>query len=98
MSEYEELLDDIAAGTRLHYEELGEDPDLSLLQGDQLYARGLSRLAEIGDLEATALLADAISLIAEAHAAGDAERAAVLWREHAAAVRRCASERPAGAP
>ena len=39
-----------------------DDPDLALLLGDQLYALGLARLAELGDLDAVAELADLISL------------------------------------
>ena len=53
-----------------------DDPDLALLAGDRLYALGLARLAELGDLEAVAELADVISLAAQAQAEGDAERAA----------------------
>ena len=49
------------------------DPDLDLLLGDQRYASGLARLAALGDLEATAELADLISRVAQAHAAGDAD-------------------------
>jgi hypothetical protein len=85
-AEYEQLLGDIAEGVRLHYEESGEDPDLALLTGDMLYARGLSRLAELGDVEGTAELADMISLIAQAHAAGDTELAAAIWEAGTAAV------------
>jgi hypothetical protein len=56
-----------------------EDPDLALLAGDRLYALGLARLAELGDLAAVAELADVISLAAQAHAEGDPERAAAIW-------------------
>ena len=56
-----------------------DDPDLALLAGDRLYALGLARLAELGDLDAVAELADVISLAAQAHAEGDAERAAAVW-------------------
>ena len=49
-----------------------DDPDLALLAGDRLYALGLARLAELGDLDAVAELADVISLAAQAHAEGDA--------------------------
>jgi hypothetical protein len=56
-----------------------QDPDLSLLAGDRLYALGLARLAELGDLDAVGELADVISLAAQAHAEGDAERAAAVW-------------------
>jgi hypothetical protein len=63
-----------------------DDPDLALLAGDRLYALGLARLAELGDLAAVAELADVISLAAQAHAEGDAERAAAVWAAGVAAV------------
>jgi hypothetical protein len=91
---YDELLADIGEAVRLHYrlEPSHPDPDLALLQGDRLYARGLARLAELGDLQATLALADTISLVAQAYADGAPERAAAIWRESARSVRsRCAS-------
>jgi hypothetical protein len=84
--EYEQLLADIGEGVRLHYEPRGKDPNLALLTGDMLYARGLSRLAELGDVEATAELADVISLIAQAQAAGDRQLASAIWEAGTAAV------------
>lgn len=78
--EYDRLLGDIAEGARLHYEDPGPDPDLALLQGDYLYARGLERLADLGDLDAIGHLAEAISQVAEAQAAGNPARAATAWR------------------
>jgi hypothetical protein len=65
-----------------------DDPDLALLAGDRLYALGLARLAELGDLAAVAELADVISLAAQAHAEGDTERAGATWAAGAAAVGR----------
>jgi hypothetical protein len=62
------------------------DPDLALLAGDRLYALGLARLAELGDLDAVAELADVISLAAQAHAEGDRDRADAVWAAGAAAV------------
>jgi hypothetical protein len=81
--DYALLVEAIHEGYLLHYG-LGrivrpEDPDLSLLAGDRLYALGLARLAELGDLDAVAELADVISLAAQAHAEDDAERAAAVW-------------------
>ena len=55
------------------------DDDLRLLAGDALYALGLARLADLGDLAAVAELAALISRSAQAQAesrGGDAER---LW-------------------
>jgi hypothetical protein len=63
-----------------------DDPDLALLAGDRLYALGLARLAELGDLDAVAQLADVISLAAQAHAEGDGERAEAIWTAGATAV------------
>jgi hypothetical protein len=84
---YAQLLADIAEGARLHYDTAAEDLDLALLQGDQLYARGLAGLAELGDLNAIAELADAISLVAQAQAAGDLELARAVWLAGEMAVR-----------
>ncbi len=64
----------ILEGSLLHYGRprvlRDDDADLALLLGDQLYALGLSRLAELGDLDAVAELADLISLLAAARAGG----------------------------
>ncbi len=88
--EYELLLEMILEGTRLHYGSgrvlRSDDPDLALLLGDQLYALGLSRLAELGDLDAVAELADLISLQAAAQAAGDSELSDAIWHAGAAAI------------
>jgi hypothetical protein len=62
------------------------DDDLRLLAGDALYALGLSRLAEAGDLDAVAELSDLISLSARAHAEGRAELAEQLWLASARAL------------
>ena len=63
-----------------------EDPDLALLLGDQLYALGLARLAELGDLEAVAELADLISLVAQAHLREAGGLAAAVWEAGAIAI------------
>lgn len=89
-AEYELLLEMIYEGTRLHYGEprvfATEDADLRLLLGDRLYAAGLARLAELGDLEAVAELADLISLQAQAQARQDSELAAAVWTAGARAI------------
>jgi hypothetical protein len=89
-SEYELLLEMILEGARLHYGcprvVAPEDPDLALLLGDQLYALGLSRLAALGDLDATAELADVISLVAQAQARSDPELADAVWEAGAVAI------------
>jgi hypothetical protein len=87
---YELLLEMILEGSLLHYGAPRavhpEDPDLALLLGDQLYALGLRRLAELGDLEAVTELADLISLVAQARAQGDRELDVAAWQAGAAAV------------
>ena len=47
--------------------------------GDALYALGLARLAESGDLPAVAELSDLISRSAQAHAEGRGAAAEALW-------------------
>jgi hypothetical protein len=88
--EYELLLEMILEGSLLHYGSPRlvrcKDADLALLLGDQLYALGLSRLAELGDLAAVSELADLISLLAQAQAAGDPALAAAVWDAGAAAI------------
>jgi hypothetical protein len=89
-AEYELLLEMIFEGSLLHYGAprvvRTDDQDLALLLGDQLYALGLSRLAELGDLQAVSELADVISLVAQAQAAADPELAQAVWVAGAAAV------------
>ena len=89
-AEYELLLEMIFEGSLLHYGSprvvRADDPDLALLLGDHLYALGLTRLAALGDLEAVAELADVISLISQAHAAGNPALAEAVWEAGAVAV------------
>lgn len=77
------VLEAVYEGYLMHYASPrvfdGMEPDLQLLAGDALYALGLSRLAQRGDLEAVAELSDLISLTAQAQAEGDPERAERLW-------------------
>jgi len=77
------VLEAIREGYELHYGTprafAGMDDDLRLLAGDALYALGLSRLAETGDLEAVAELADLISACAQAHAENRPEHAEAHW-------------------
>ena len=64
----------VREGYLLHYREpraFGEiDDDLRLLGGDTLYAMGLARLADEGDLEAVTVLSDLISDCARAESEG----------------------------
>lgn len=62
------------------------DPDLRLLAGDALYALGLARLAQAGDLDAVGELAELITLSARAEAEGRSEQVAALWDASAATM------------
>lgn len=77
------VLEAVHEGYLMHYGEPngfgGMDEDLALLAGDSLYALGLARLAQEGDLDAVAALADLITGCANAHAEGDRQTAAELW-------------------
>jgi len=88
--EYELLLELIYEGSRLHYGPQRvvqtADDDVALLLGDQLYALGLRRLAVLNDVTAVSELADVISLVAQAHTAGDRERADAIWEAGAIAI------------
>ena len=78
------VLEAVYEGYLMHYGQprafAGMDPDLRLLAGDALYALGLSRLAEAGDVEAVAVLSDLISGSAQAHAQNRPEKAEALWQ------------------
>jgi hypothetical protein len=77
------VLEAVYEGYLLHYGEPrlfgGMDGDLRLLAGDALYALGLARLAERGDLPAVAELSDLITRSAQAHAEGRGAEAEALW-------------------
>jgi hypothetical protein len=89
-TEYELLVEAIYEGYLLHYGAARVlDPpeaDLGLLAGDRLYALGLARLVELGDVEAVAELADTITLSALAQAAGERELAIAVWEAGGRAV------------
>ena len=78
------VLEAVYEGYLMHYGEPRAfsrmDDDFRLLAGDALYALGLSRLAERGDLAAVAELADLISLCALVHAEGRPEMAEEIWQ------------------
>ncbi len=96
--EYTVLIEAIREGYLLHYEQprliQGADGDLRLLAGDYLYALGLEKLADRGDLAAVRELADLISLSAQVHAEnGDGSiEADALWLAAAVAVGAGATE------
>ena len=84
------VLEAVYEGYLLHYGRPrlfeGMDPDLQLLAGDALYALGLARLAESGDLPAVAELSDLIARSAQAHAEGRGDAAEALWDASASAL------------
>jgi hypothetical protein len=84
------VLEAVYEGYLLHYGEprafTGMDRDMRLLAGDALYALGLARLAETGDLEAVAVLSDLISATAQAQAEGRPDDAEALWEASAASL------------
>jgi hypothetical protein len=85
------VMESVYEGYLLHYGRPrlfeGMDDDLRLLAGDALYALGLARLAESGDVPAVAELADLISSSARAQAEGRSDTAEALWDASAAALR-----------
>lgn len=90
---YAELVEAVREGYLLHYGTPrlieGADEDLRLLAGDYLYAKGLERLAALGDLPAVRELCDLISLSAQLHAAEPGSAAAsagALWIASATAL------------
>jgi hypothetical protein len=88
------VLEAVYEGYLMHYGEprafTGMDADLRLLAGDALYALGLSRLAETGDLKAIAALADLITGSAQAHAENRPADAESLWESIGSRARSCA--------
>jgi hypothetical protein len=82
------VLEAVYEGYLMHYGTprafAGMDADLRLLAGDSLYALGLERLAEAGDIEAVAELSDLISDSARAHAEGRPDVAEARWQASAA--------------
>jgi hypothetical protein len=89
-ADYELLIEMVYEGYLLHYHAprvvRAPEDDLGLLAGDRLYALGLARLIELGDIEAVAELADVITLSALAHGSGRPELAAAVWMAGARAV------------
>jgi hypothetical protein len=89
-ADYELLVETIYEGYLLHYQTprvvRPAEEDLGLLVGDRLYALGLARLVELGDIEAVAELADIITLSALARASIAPELAEAVWMAGARAV------------
>ena len=62
------------------------DDDLALLAGDRLYALGLERLADRGDLRSVTVLTDVIALAARADSESNAELADAAFEAGAVGV------------
>jgi hypothetical protein len=84
------VMEAVYEGFLLHYREprafAGMDRDLRLLAGDALYALGLERLAQAGDLPAVAELAGLISQCAQAEAEHRQADVPGLWEATLAAL------------
>jgi hypothetical protein len=84
------VLEAVYEGYLLHYGRSRAfermDDDLRLLAGDALYAVGLARLAEAGDVPAVAELSDLISRSAQLQAEGRGGEAEALWDASAGAL------------
>ena len=87
---YAAVIESVREGYLLHFGTprivAGLDPDLALLAGDYLYAKGLLRLAGLDDPEAVAELSDLISLSAQLHAEPDPPSTAPAWLGCAVAI------------
>ena len=55
------------------------DPDLALLAGDLFYAIGISRLAELDDVESVRILSDLIRVSAELRSNGRRDESETMW-------------------
>jgi hypothetical protein len=94
--DYATVFEAVREGYLLHFDRprivRPPDEDLALLAGDFLYAKGLERLAALGDLASVRELSDLIALSAQLHArAGDRRSASLadlgaLWLASAVAI------------
>lgn len=100
-AEVQLLLEAIREGYELHYGTprvvATDDADLALLAGDRLYALGLEKLAQLGDLDAVRALSDLISSSARAHAENEPSDADLAWKTAVSALHRAGTPKP-GAP
>ena len=82
-SAYAGVVEAAREGYLLHYGEprlsAGMDPDLRLLAGDYMYAKGLLRLSALDDAAAVEELSDLISLAAQMHAEVERPATGPVW-------------------
>lgn len=86
---YRYSLEAIREGYRLHYGQgviVSGEADLELLAGDRLYAAGLERMAQTGDLQAVAELSRLIQACARAAADGNPDLAEEAWSSSCGAI------------
>ena len=89
---YAAVIESVREGYLLHYGTPrvlpALEPDLRLLVGDHLYARGIERLVELGDLLAVRELSDLISLTAQLDATASSTETAreAAWLASAVAI------------
>ncbi|MDE3070773.1 MAG: hypothetical protein KGJ43_08610, partial [Acidobacteriota bacterium] len=95
------LVEAIYEGYLLHYGTArvldAVQGDIRLLAGDRLYAIGLAKVVELGDVPAVRELADLIAISAQAQEAGEGELADAVWLAAARAIGWGASDRHARA-
>jgi hypothetical protein len=76
-------LETIYEGYLLHYGRprlfAPADRDTTVLLGDYLYAHGLVRIAELGDVDVVSALAELLSLCAQLRADGAADADGLVW-------------------
>ena len=90
MEEYGLVVESIHEGYELHHAQGrlfdGPDGDLAVLLGDHMYALGIERLVQLGDVHAVGELADTIAIASLAAAREDAGLAESVWGAGASAV------------